>query len=249
LAAAPSERQLQILNKKVMKLLSLISKLPGLVAIAATVALATSASADQVYVGYADGLRLDPHFPSIWAGSSGTVFVGGTTSGFDAGAIMLHNDSAVSQSIDISASFSWDSTFNHDWGAVTVGAGQYLIVTQTLDYNFDTSDLAALTPFGSPLATGNYGAGQVSLVIDGGAPHNYLDTAHILNTGGFDLALGGANESQNWRLIGTTGIEDPGGSPPSVPETSSTVMMLFAGMISLLGFGWRGRRLAAMAGS
>ena len=65
----------------------------------------------------------------------------------------------------------------------------------------------------------------------------FTDSGQVLNTGGFDLAaanpcpgannpnVGGAcNESLQWRDIGTSGINNPGGT--ETPEPASLLLLL-----------------------
>src|SRR5262245_29761242 len=112
------------------------------------------ASAPQplhVFVGYADGLRgSSPSFPGPWEGDSNVVFLGGSESGaFDAGAIRIDNTSASPVSIDSLTVTVGDTSFNTAgelWSDLTVPADDggepgHLILTQTADYNFDTSDV------------------------------------------------------------------------------------------------------------
>ena len=50
----------------------------------------------------------------------------------------------------------------------------------------------------------------------------FLDTGHVLDTGGSDLGYGNNetdNESQNWRPIGTTGLNSPEGTVVSLAVT------------------------------
>ena len=215
----------------------------GLLAAGVISALAVPASANIItYVGYADELRPSPFFPNPWNGSAGVaLYAGDTSTNIDAGAIRLHNDgvSAVTinnLSVQINPGLS-GPTFNL-WSAsfpFLLGAGMDAIFTQTVAYNFDTSDYALVAPdlsnncsvgalASSALCLANIPT--ISLTVDG-VTSDLLDTSHVLNTGGFDLALvSNSNESLNWRPIGTTGVENPSGQ--SVPEPEA---------LSLLGLG------------
>src|SRR6185437_14000930 len=94
----------------------------------------------SVSVGYADNLRANPNFPVPWQGSPNIVFLGSGPS-FDAGAIRLDNLSNAPLTID---SVVIDlgrpgPTFNL-WGSFTIPAQSSAILTQTAEFNFDSSD-------------------------------------------------------------------------------------------------------------
>lgn len=100
--------------------------------------------------------------------------------------------------------------------------------------DFDTSD--QLSGFSYPDTNSGYNAAhpspnvpQLDLTINGNLK-TFADSKHILDTGGYDFATWGYhdiipspfpqnayNESFQWRPIGTTGIGNPGGAPPT-PE-------------------------------
>jgi hypothetical protein len=200
-----------------------------------------SASSINVFVGYADGLRGVGFFPNPWQGDPNVTFVGTTGGGDDAGAIRIDNTGSTAITIDdINVTLFGGASFDL-WGSNPLGAGKTLIVTETGYYNFDTSDYGSL---GGPPA---YPDGEtahaphVDITVDGTALH-YLDTGHVLDTGGYDYALTG-NESFQWRPIGTTGTSDPGGT--HVPD-STGLEILVMGLAGLAGFGRLARRTAAI---
>jgi hypothetical protein len=146
---------------------------------------------------------------------------------------------------------------------ISLAAGTGMIFTQTGNYDFDSSDYsnAANSQAGFHPDTNNCSVGaiaasalctstaaSVTFTLDGLAA-TYNDTGHILDTGGYDNAnylhihTGGGgvpeynyNESLNWRAIGTSGVDDPGGIRGGVPEPASWSLML-------LGFGGLGAAL------
>ena len=147
------------------------------------------------------------------------------------------------------------------WGTLnfTLAPGQDAVFTQTGSYNFDSSDQPFISG-NSPTNNCSVGALSstalclsnapvVSLVVNGSTV-NLSDTGHVLDTGGFDTVNsnpcvggnnvtggntpGACNESLQWRLIGTTGVENPGGGT-GVPEP---------GTLALLGLGLVGLRFS-----
>ena len=192
---------------------------------------ATANAAVQVYVGYADGVRGGGFFPTPWQGDPGVVaFAGGSGSGvYDAGAILLLNNGPGNVTFNdlVVDDFANLAVFQL-WGAFAgqvIAPGQMMIFTQTADYNFDTSDQPILGP-GTPQPN----QPKVHFTIDG-VTTTYVDTAQVLNTEGFDVAIIG-NESHQWRLIGTTGGAAGGGL---VPEPASIVSWSLLGL-ALVGY-------------
>ncbi|HTD48198.1 MAG TPA: PEP-CTERM sorting domain-containing protein [bacterium] len=195
-----------------------------------------AAAGYDVYVGYADDLRPSPFFPTPWQGDPTVGLFAGSNSPFDAGAIRVLNTSGGTITIDSLGVVLHPAVSGSAialWGGslpFSLAAGQSAIFTQTGQYNFDTSDSpivaanlldnCSVGPTASTsTCTGNHPT--VDLSIDGVAAA-YLDTGHVLDTGGFDLAaVDNSNESLQWRLIGTTGVENPG----AVPEPSSFFLL------------------------
>ncbi|MCU1272742.1 MAG: Ig domain protein group 1 domain protein [Bryobacterales bacterium] len=209
---------------------------------------ATPARADyQVFVGYADDLRATPFFPNPFDGTNGTTaadFFVGSGPSRDAGAIMIVNSGSTNLTINdllmIQHPFSQNIPFQI-WGGglpITLTAGQTAVFTQTSQFNFDTSDQVIVAADLSnncsvgPVSTTDICTKNAPLVdvTVNGALTEFKDTGHVLDTGGFDAncCLFNGNESLQWRLIGTTGIENPGGT---VPEPSS-VFLLGSGLIA-----------------
>ena len=160
-----------------------------------------------VYVGYADDLRPSANFPVPWAGSANVVYIG-TPSPIDAGAIRLDNNTDSPMPVDnVTVDLGRPGPSYNLWGSFTVPAHGSVILTQTQQFNFDTSD-EPIVACGGTLVAGDPRVPRV-IVTTGGVATTYFDTGHILDTGGFDLACRG-NESLQWRLIGTTGINANG---------------------------------------
>jgi hypothetical protein len=189
----------------------------------------TAAAGVGVYVGYSDGLRGAGFFPSPWSGDPGVTFEGSGPP-FDAGAIMILNGGASSITVNgITVSINGTAVAPPWTFPVTLAAGNKLIVTQTTQYDFDTSDIHPISPNGVPVTGCAIACPTVTVNVMGVGPVTYDDSGHVLDTNGYDFAYNGSNESFRWRLIGTSGI------PSGVPEPSTWAMMLlgFAG----IGFG------------
>jgi hypothetical protein len=213
------------------------------VAVLAFAAVTPTVRADvKVYVGYADSFRGSPFFPNPWRGSPNVLFEG-SDAPWDAGAFRFDNTGASPVTLkDIQVDHFTDGTLFHPWNStVVVNPGQIAIFTQTTPYNFDTSDDAPGHTPSSPA----HDQPQIHVNVDGN-DLTFTDSGQVLNTGGYDLAsfpnphMPTGNEALQWRLIGTTGIDDPGGSMS--PEPGS-ISLLATGALTLLGCGWRRRRL------
>lgn len=191
------------------------------------------ASGISVSVGYADSLRPNAFFPNPWDGSPNTIFVGNADGGYDAGAIMIKNDTAAPVTInDVTVTMPWNGNSWDLWGSNTIPVGWSLILTQTNGENFDTSDYPTL-PYPETYPDGETAhATLVTITLDGIVQSTQLDTGHVLTTGGSDPGGANVNESYQWRPIGTLG------GPSGVPEPSSIVMAISA---LAIGIGIAGR--------
>jgi PEP-CTERM motif len=186
------------------------------------------------------------NFPNPWDGSLGVsqfIGVGVNNVAFDAGALLLTNNSGSPVTVDgvtvTIGAFAFPSTL---WGSFTIPNGMSVILTQTgfdpttLTPNFDTSDT---TPVGvGPCCTNDNLIPQISITI--GLQTTVLsDTNQILNTGGFDLGCSIAdcvsvNESHPWSLVAGS----VGPPPPTTPEPAS-IFLLGTGLVSLGSFARR----------
>jgi hypothetical protein len=181
---------------------------------------ASALASYSVYVGYADDVRSSPFFPNPWQGSPNTIFAG-QGSGVDCGALMVVNTggSAITFNDLIVDQFGDGAVFQI-WGGyagTSIGVGKSMIFSQTVQYNFDSSDDWGGNPLAIP---------RVRFTIDGVA-NTYMDTGQVLNTGGTDaLALAGLNESHQWRPIGTFG----GQAGVPLPAAAWSGMALLAGL-------------------
>lgn len=187
-----------------------------------------------VFVGYADDVRPSPSFPVPWQGSPNTTFIGAGPS-FDAGGIRLDNNSGSPIQVDdvFVTVPGWTTSNARDsqgngiadlWGSFTIPPNSTVILTQTGEFNFDTSDFG-LTGCGNTIPDGQAPFPTVRITINGVAT-TFNDSGHVLDTGGFDLACRG-NESLQWRLIGTAGIQSTTGhltlAPPTSVQTAGTL--------------------------
>ncbi|HXU86966.1 MAG TPA: RHS repeat-associated core domain-containing protein [Verrucomicrobiae bacterium] len=191
-----------------------------------TVSFIGDASPLSVYVGYADGLRPGGSvFPFPWKGAPGVTFIGDNGT-YDAGALRFDNSSDAPIVLD--SAIVEIAGVRHDiWGRnLTVPAHGTLITTQTVQYNFDTSDDrgATCTPIGTIPHV---------IVTIAGVTTTYNDTSQILNTKDVDLAVcpGGPNESHAWERIGGGGTPVNHALPPAAaltidPNTASATVGL-----------------------
>ncbi|HEY6181439.1 MAG TPA: Ig-like domain repeat protein, partial [Terriglobales bacterium] len=164
----------------------------------------------QVSVGFADSSSNSPNFPSPWNSPNANVnFVGGGTV-YRAGAIRLDNPGVAPVVVDqVVVDLGRPGPMFQLWQNITVPAGGSAILTQTQDGNFNTS-ASPIVGCGLPLAQDESRIPKVTVTI-AGTSTDYLDSAHVLDTGGFDSSCRG-NQSLDWRAIGSAGIESPGGS-------------------------------------
>lgn len=159
---------------------------------------ASNVHAMKVFVGYADGIRGDSTVPSPWDGDEGVRFIGGGDA-FDAGAIRIVNPSRRPLTIDDVSVEIGSATYDL-WGPypIVVAGKSSVVLTQTVQYDFDTSEPATATcePSGDiPL---------VHIVVGSRNPktRTFTDAGQVLNTGGVDPgACSGANEGHDWVRI------------------------------------------------
>ncbi|MES1240880.1 MAG: Ig-like domain-containing protein [Acidobacteriota bacterium] len=161
-----------------------------------------------VSVAFADSATPSPNFPTPWQGAPGVVFIGGGNP-VNAGAIRLDNTSGAPLAIDqVSVDLQRGGARFTLWQGFTIPAWGSAVLTQTLPGNFDTSAYP-IAPCGGTLAPGETRIPKIT-VTAAGSSASFLDTAHVLDTGGFDSSCRG-NESVQWREVGTGGIEAPSG--------------------------------------
>lgn len=166
-----------------------------------------SAAGIAVSVGFADNSSASANFPVPWQGAANTVFLGGGTA-FRAGAIRIDNTGASSISIDkVTVDLGRPGPSFQLWSNFTIPGNSSAILTQTADNNFNTSAASPLAGCGVALAANETRIPKITVTI-AGTDNSFSDTAHVLDTGGFDSSCRG-NQSLAWRPAGTTGPERP----------------------------------------
>ena len=140
---------------------------------------------------------------------------------------------------------------------ISLGVGQAMILLENAGNNFDSSDFGNNTNpqqyAGFNANNNNCSTGPIALqasclnnspivtfTLDTLVQANLFDTGHVLDTGGFDSAAylhhhsdgtDSFNESLQWRLIGTSGINNPGGGTVPEPFSLALVGTALAGVV------------------
>src|SRR5262249_30345826 len=170
----------------------------------------------QVSVGFADNSSASASFPSPWQGPNPLIsFVGGGTA-YRSGAIRLDNPNGTPLTIDrVTVDLGRPGPVFQLWQNVAVPAGGSAILAQTQDGNFNSS-ASPMVGCGAALAANETRIPKITVTIAGESTE-YLDTAHVLDTGGFDSSCRGS-QSLEWRAIGSAGPESPTGSVQLVSD-------------------------------
>ncbi len=159
----------------------------------------------DISVGFADSSSPTPNFPLPWQSAPNVVFIG-SGSPWNAGAIRIDNPSSAPLAVqkvvvDLQRTGQTAGPVFDLWGTFIVPAQGSALLTQTATGNFNTSANPLVT-CGQALAANETRIPKITVTI-GGAAQTFLDTTHILDTGGTSC-LG--NKSLAWRRIGVTGI-------------------------------------------
>jgi RHS repeat-associated protein/uncharacterized repeat protein (TIGR01451 family) len=164
----------------------------------------------QISVAFADSSSASANFPEPWNESNALVNFVGSGTHYRAGAIRLDNPSGTALTVDsVVVDLGRPGPVFQLWTNINVPANGSAILTQTADGNFNTG-ASPIVGCGQPLGGNETRIPKVTVTI-AGAGTDYLDTAHVLDTGGFDSSCRG-NQSLQWRAIGAAGIEAPSGS-------------------------------------
>jgi len=118
---------------------------------------------------------------------------------------------------------NWPLAFSQ-WTNFTIPPHQQAILDQIFSFNFDSSDYPIVPCFGTVPPTDRR-IPKVT-IVSGGLSASYLDTAHIIDTFGYDVAAcgpGEPNESIQWRPIGRESTMSPG-QVVLLPQTSTYIV-------------------------
>jgi len=164
----------------------------------------------EVSVGFADNSSASANFPEPWNEANPLInFVGGGTV-YRAGAIRIDNPGNSPVTVDsVKVDLGRPGPVFQLWQNIVVPSGGSAILTQTQDGNFTTS-ASPIVGCGLTLAQNEARIPKVTVTI-AGTSTDYSDSAHVLDTGGFDSSCRG-NQSLEWRPVGTSGIESAAGS-------------------------------------
>ncbi len=193
---------------------------------------------------------------TIGAATVTNVFGVCSGGGCDSGAVMIVNTGSTALTVNhLSVNDRANGAVYDIWGSLglTLAANSAAIFLENSGNNFDSSDFGGNTNpqsiAGFDPNTNNCSVGAISLLAQcvnnspivtftvDGVGSDLFDTGHVLDTGGFDTAnylhnhSDGSvsyNESLQWRAIGTTGVNDPGG----VPEPG-TWLLLGSGLVAV----------------
>jgi hypothetical protein len=150
----------------------------------------------ELYVGYADTIQPGAHaadLPNPWYGSPNLVFQG-TPTNVDAGAVRLENRSGRALTID-RVSVDIGAQHFEIWPTgLNVPAHGSVILTQTTETNFDTSET------NPPNCQPSTQTPVVHVTISG-KTRDYADVNRVLTTGGVDRGNCGGLESHPWERI------------------------------------------------
>jgi RHS repeat-associated protein/uncharacterized repeat protein (TIGR01451 family) len=164
----------------------------------------------EVSVGFADNSSPSANFPEPWNEANPLVSFVGNGTVYHAGAIRLDNPGSSPVTVDsVKVDLGRPGPIFQLWQNIVVPAGGSTILTQTQDGNFNTS-ASSIVGCGLPLAPDETRIPKITVTV-AGTSTDYADTAHVLDTGGFDSSCRG-NQSLQWRTIGTAGPENPAGS-------------------------------------
>jgi RHS repeat-associated protein len=163
----------------------------------------------SVSVAFADSATPSASFPTPWQGAPNVVYLGGG-SPVNAGAIRIDNTSGAPVPVErVTVDLQRDNAVFSLWTNFVIPANGSAILTQTQPGNFDTSAYPIAT-CGGTLQPNDPRVPKITVSI-AGVTESFLDTKHVLDTGGFDSSCRG-NESLQWRPVATRGPDTPAGT-------------------------------------